>query len=151
MNSANGMSIEKSIEESMKQTFEAMAFIDVEVDEAAEAEFTAGQLMHISFSEPIEGEMVLILSKECKMQVVENIYGKEWTEVDPTAVDDCLLEMLNVIAGNFLNSYCGYRSKHNLSLPNLIFDLQETHDQKEARFFCFDAEGAPLKVSLRIS
>jgi CheY-specific phosphatase CheX len=151
MDTINGMTLEKSIEESMKQTFEAMAFIDVEVDEATEREFTAGQLMHILFSEPIDGEMVLILSKDCKMKIIENIYGEDWTEVDPTAVDDCLLEMLNVIAGNFLNFYCGYRSKHNLSLPNLIFDLQETHDQKDARLFHFDAEGAPLKVSLRIS
>lgn len=151
MESANGLSIEKSIEESMQQTFEAMAFIDVEFDTAAQGDFAAGQLMHISFTEPIEGEMVLMLSKECKMKIIENIYGQDWTEVDATAVDDCLLEMLNVIAGNFLNFYCGYRTKHNLSLPNLIFDLEEVHDQKEAQFFYFDAEGAPLKVSLRVS
>ena len=151
MNSANELSVEQSIEQSVKQAFEAMAFIDVEMDSAEGCEFTAGQLMHISFSEPIEGEMVLLMSKECKMKIVENIYSREWSELDPTAADDCLLEMLNVIAGNFLNFYCGNRSKHNLSLPNLIFDLEEAHDQKNARFFYFDAEGTQLKISLSIS
>lgn len=137
-------SIEVAVTEAVQQTFADMAFIDVEVD--SESDFPGGQMIHISFYEPVEGEMALMLSKACKESVVENIYGKDWSEVDSAAVDDCLLEMINVIAGNFLNLYCGFRSKHNLSLPKLIFDLDEVHNRNEARFFCFDAEGAPLKI-----
>ena len=87
MGSNDGLSIAGAIEQSVKRTFADMAFIDVEMNAEGASDFSTGQLIHISFSEPVEGEMVLFLPVECKLKIVENIYGTYMGSFHPFLAD----------------------------------------------------------------
>ena len=68
----------------------------------------------------------------------------------PIHIDDCLLEMLNVLAGSFLNSYYGEEVKYSLTFPEILFDDKEIDEGAKSHIFYFDAEGIVFKVSISI-
>ncbi len=92
--------------------------------------------------------MVLFLPSECKRLIVKNIYGSDWNELHDPEIDDCLLEILNVLAGNFLNEYCGNDAKHDMSLPGLLFDEKEMSLSEAPSENYFDAEGTIFKIAI---
>ena len=138
----------KSLARAAAQTFSEMAFVDVtealKVPEALEY----SQIIHISLFEPMEGEIALFLPADCKRMIVENIYGSDWADLQAAEIDDCLLELLNVLAGNFLIEYCGTEVKHDISLPELLFNESELKNSYQD--FYFDAEGVNLKISIKM-
>lgn len=148
MKSRVSRNVQKSMVSSVVKTFSDMAFIDAVETPGAPEELTFSHIIHITFSEPEEGEIALFFPLECKRLIVENIYGIDWNTLDATAIDDCLLEMLNVMAGNFLNQYFGEDVKHSFSLPQLLFDEAEIRNRNRFVDYFFDAEGIPFKVSI---
>lgn len=148
MGSKYAANIEESITSSVEKTFSDMSFIDaVEIPDFSE-KLDFSQIIYISFFEPEAGRIALFLPFECKKMIVENIYGRDWDSLNANEIDDCLLEILNVLAGNFLNEYCGKEVKHNISLPELLFDDTQIKDNKRFIDFYFDAEGNPFKLSI---
>jgi chemotaxis protein CheY-P-specific phosphatase CheC len=140
--------VEDSMVAAVERTFSDMAFLDVIGVPEISGKLKFGNILYISFTEPEEGEIALFLPSECKRRIVENIYGSDWSTLHDTEIDDCLLEMLNVLAGNFLSNCYGEAVKHNLSLPELRFDDSGiSRDDKFANFY-FDAEEMPFMVSL---
>ena len=140
--------LQDSVVAAVERTFSDMAFLDVvEVPEIS-ARLKFGHILHISFTEPEEGEIALFLPSECKRKIVENIYGRDWGDLHATEIDDCLLEMLNVLAGNFLSDCYGDAKKHNVSLPELRFDDSGIFKGDKFAQFYFDAEEMPFKVSI---
>ncbi len=133
---------------SVVKTLSDMAFVDaVETPDPGE-QIVFSHIFHIDIFEPEEGEIALFLPSECKKLIVENIYGKDWSTLHATEIDDCLLEILNVLTGNFLNEYCGKEAKHNISLPELLFDDAKISGSNGFADFYFDAEGIPFRVSI---
>jgi hypothetical protein len=116
--------------------------------EAQDAGF--GHLLHIAFEQPEKGEIVLFLSVPCKKLIVENIYGRQWDSLEATEIDDCLLELLNVLAGNYLNERQGRDGKHRISLPEMLFDDKELGGDADMKSMWFDAEGIPFRIALRL-
>ena len=139
----------ESVISSVVKTFGNMAFIDVVETDEPEDDLHFNQIIYISIFEPEQGEIALFLPSECKKMIVENIYGSDWDSLHATEIDDCLLEMLNILAGNFLNDYCDRGIKHNISLPELLFDETEMSRKNGFIDYYFDAEGNPFKVSIR--
>ncbi len=139
----------KSLAEAAARTFSEMAFIDVTEALKVPETLEYSQIIHISLFEPVKGEIALFLPADCKRMIVENIYGSDWTGLDAAEIDDCLLELLNVLAGNFLIEYCGTGVKHDISLPDLLFDDNELKNGYQN--FYFDADGINLKISIKIS
>jgi hypothetical protein len=148
MKSKTGSDVAQVMIASVVKTFSDMAFIDVV--EAADflEKLHFSHIIHISLFEPQKGEITLFLPSECKKLIVENIYGEKWDTLHATEIDDCLLEILNVLAGNFLNGYCDKDVKHNISLPELLFDEASINSRADFTDFYFDAEGIPFKVSI---
>jgi CheY-specific phosphatase CheX len=140
---------EESVVSSVVKTFADMAFIDVVETNEPEEDFHFSQIIHISIFEPGQGDIALYLPSECKKMIVENIYGSDWDSLHATEIDDCLLEILNVLAGNFLKNYCGKGIKHNISLPELLFDETEMSRKNGFTDLFFDAEGNVFKISIR--
>ena len=140
--------VEDSVVAAVERTFSDMAFLDVVEIPEISAKLNFGHILHISFTEPEEGEIALFLPSECKRKIVENIYCSDWSTLHATEIDDCLLELLNVLAGNFLSAYYGEAVKHNVSLPELRFDDSGIFKGHKYSQFYFDAEEMPFKVSI---
>ena len=140
--------LKESINASVIKTFSDMAFIDVSSLSGLSEKMVYSQILHMTFFEPVEGQIVLFLPSECKRLIVENIYGSDWNELHDPEIDDCLLEILNVLAGNFLTEYCGNDAKHDMSLPCLLFDEKEISLSEAPSEYYFDADGAIFKIAI---
>ncbi len=135
-----------SMIEAVKSTFADMVFMDV--SETAEVELTHySQIIHITVMEPEYLDIVLWLPFEIKKEITETVYGKEWGDISDSEIDDCLLEVLNVLTGNFLVEYVGSDIKYSISIPEVLFDESEI-EMKNVRDVFFDAEGKPMRVSI---
>lgn len=132
-----------------QNTLGEMAFLDVlEVEKASD--FEAGQLLFIEFTKPIHGRMLLSFPVEIKRAIVENIHAADWEELSVSEIDDCLLELLNILAGNFLRELHEQNIKVQLSFPHVLFSLEEISDLHNFTVYHFDAEGTPFSVSLAL-
>ena len=140
--------IHDSMNEAVMKTFGEMAFIDVIPMSAENVEHS--QIMVLEITAPSRGVMFLLMPKECKQNVVENIHGDSWESLNPGQIDDCLLELLNVLGGNFLSYYYGENVTYSLSFPQVIFDDSELPDLKDFSLFSYDAEGMPFSIALTI-
>ncbi len=144
------LSIEKALSAAVSKTFADMAFVDTLFVENGEKEnLTFSQVIRIKIFSPRRGEIVLYLPKFCKKLIVENIYGDDWKTLHPTEIDDCLLEILNVLAGNFLTNYFGDSKKHDISLPEILFDKEELSSDKFYDF-TFTADDNLFRISINI-
>lgn len=131
----------------IQKTFMDMAFVDIiPADGGRDVNYSS--VLYINFFQPVAGGMILRLSKEFKMTIVENVHGSDWESLTSDEIDDCLLEILNVLAGNFLNEYCGKSIGHNMSFPQLLFDEQEVVALEEYASYYFDAEGIIFQVDV---
>jgi CheY-specific phosphatase CheX len=135
---------------STQMTMMDMAFIDV-IEAEEESEVHHSSVLYLDFTQPVRGGIIFRLSKECKMAIVENIHGSNWDSLSGDEIDDCLLEVLNVLAGNFLNLYCGQETGHNMSFPQMLFDEEEIPDGSEYVPYYFDAEGVVFRVDVCIN
>lgn len=133
----------------IQSTLGEMAFIDV-IEAEEPQEFETGQLMFIEFYKPIHGRLLLALPIEIKQAIVENIHATDWNELSVNEIDDCLLELLNVLGGNFLRELEGGEVKVHLSFPTVLFSLEEILDLDSFWEFNFDAEGSPLTISVAL-
>ncbi|MFW5710685.1 MAG: chemotaxis protein CheX [bacterium] len=132
-----------------QSTLGEMAFIDV-IDAETPRDFEAGQLMFIEFYKPIHGRLLMSMPADIKKAIVENIHATDWNELSVSEIDDCLLELLNVLGGNFLRELKGGETKVQLSFPTVLFSLEEISDLDSFWKFDFDAEGIPFSVSLAL-
>lgn len=139
----------QAVLQAAQSTLGEMAFIDV-IEAEAPQEFGAGQLMFIEFYKPVRGRLLLAMPAAIKQAIVENIHATEWGELSVSEIDDCLLELLNVLGGNFLRELEGGDTKVQLSFPTVLFGLEEISDLDSFWHFDFDAEGAPFTVSLAL-
>ena len=140
--------------EAVTTTFSEMAFIDIAAvpgsaettEEPDESAFS--HILSVAFTEPEAGKIALYLPYACKRQIVENIYGSDWQTLSSTEIDDCLLEILNVLAGNFLNRWYAREGRVGMSFPELLFDDHRIHNLAKRKEYCFDAEGNEFKIAL---
>ena len=143
------MNAQTALHRAITESFSDMAFIDVVPAQCHEEAPEASHILFISFSKPIAGYISLYLSTECKQKIAENIYGKNWEDLKDEEIDDCLLEMVNVLAGRFLR-FSREEEKHAMSLPQLLFDDSEVPDTQHCDVCLFDAEGIIFKVILGV-
>ena len=144
--------LRNSITEAVITTFMDMAFIDAMPRDSCESESVEfSHIIHIDFKAPTEGSLILYLPTACKRMIVENIHGNDWLELSADEIDDCLLEVLNVLAGNFLRNYCGEELTHNMSFPEILFDESDIPDKSAYEEFCFDGEGVLFKTAIAIT
>ena len=137
--------IKEALVESVRNTFADMLFLDVMESGALDLK-NFSHIIRIRILDPENLELVLWLPLELKIEIAETIYGIPWDEISDTEIDDSLLELLNVLAGNFLSVYAGPDKKYNISLPEILFDEDELERNDRDEIF-FNVEGKPLKIS----
>lgn len=144
------ITIRKCFIDSVIDTFAEMSFIDVISEENFEGLIEYTGIMGLDFSEPGKGCLIFYMTKECKKQIVENVYGEDWVKLNDMEIDDCLLEILNVLAGEFLKNLYGPEKKVSMSFPKLFFDDIEVSVDSTQYDFIFNAEGAMFKAQVSI-
>ena len=132
--------------ESVRKTLSDMAFLDVTATTCPDNPLSVSHIIYIEYSGTERGSIAMLLPKEFKKAVVENIYGETWEELNAEEIDDCLLEILNVVAGDYLSELYGSDIKRELSLPRLVFDEFEIGDAEAAESFFFDAEELVFEI-----
>lgn len=141
--------VHEALVRSTQMTMMDMAFVDV-IEAEEKSDVHHSNVLYLDFTQPVRGGIILRLSKECKMTIVENIHGSNWDSLSGDEIDDCLLEVLNVLAGNFLNFFCGKETGHNMSFPQMLFDEDEIPGGNKFVPFYFDAEGVIFRIDICI-
>ena len=133
----------------VKETFEIMAFLDIEkIKKKKLNQFT--NLVAIDIIEPEPGCVILFLPLELKTKIVGNIFNVDIKDLEIKKVDDCLLEILNVIAGNFLKNTYKKTVKYRLDIPKMLFDKKEMeYNNKFLEIYC-NAEDLPFKIGIKL-
>jgi CheY-specific phosphatase CheX len=143
--------IEKVLFESVNQIFGDMAFIDaVPNKEQFQVDKDVSIVIEIGFKTPLHGNMLLILPKQVKKTIIENLFAQSWEEVSDEAIDDTFLELLNVIAGMVLTELNDSDEENHLYLPEIIFDINEIADLKDYHFYYFTADDSSFAIALKL-
>ncbi|MBB6481480.1 chemotaxis protein CheX [Spirochaeta isovalerica] len=132
----------RAFNDAVIETFAEMAFIDVVPEPHREGKISYTGIMGLEFSRPGRGHILFYMTKDCKKELVENIYGEEWIRLSDMEIDDCLLEILNVLAGDFLKNLFGEKDKVVMSFPRLYFDEENIPGNPGQFRFVYNAEGA---------
>ena len=139
--------IKDAVISGVHKSFEEMAFIDAIYIKDKKPEVNFKQILYVNVLEPIFGKFGLYLSFECKKMLLENVYGKELSELHTDEIDDCQLELLNILVGNILSYYYKKKKKYTLDLPKILFDEDEIKwNKKDIKTYYFNAEGCFFKL-----
>ena len=136
----------KALSAAVISSFAEMAFIDVA--ECRETEFEFRQIESIDIAEPFRGKILVKLSFDVKRNIAEYVHGTDWENLRPGKIDDCLLELLNVMGGTFLFNLYGESEKYKILFPEMIFDETELPDLKPQLRLYFNAEEEYFSVEL---
>jgi hypothetical protein len=151
MNIKNDKKLKDALINGVIQTFEEMAFIDAKYIENPEDYIEFKQILYIDIIKPLSGKLALYLPYETKKLIAENVYGSELEELNSEEIDDCQLEILNVLVGNFLSFYFGGRKKYKIDLPSILFDENDVvWNKKDTSILYFDAETSIFKIALEL-
>jgi hypothetical protein len=138
--------IKDAVINGVKKSFEEMAFIDVIYVREEKVKVNFKHILYVNILEPIFGKIAMYLSYDCKRMILENIYSKVLSELHTDEIDDCQLELLNILVGNILSYYYQKKKKYTLDLPKIVFDENELKWSKNVKEFYFNAEGCFLKL-----
>ena len=136
------LSDEKIVEDLKKaviSSFCEMAFLDVQTTQPQEINYK--QIACIDITMPIRGIIVVKFPLDIKKLIVEYIHGDDWENLKPDQIDDCLLELLNVLGGSFLFHLFGEEEHYKVSFPEMVFDETELESLEDFQEVFFDGEG----------
>lgn len=137
--------IRSALESAVAETFTEMAFLDaIPADAPVENSETQVFAIEVRGDEP--QRLVLDLPLDTKQSIVENIHARPWDELSSSEIDDCLLEFLNVLGGNFGRTYWGDDSRYKLSFPEVRIAIHDDIDAEEVQSYWFDAYGQIFAV-----
>jgi len=108
---------------SIQNTFRDMAGLEVKGRNRPEKEISYSNVFIIESFHPEKIIMQFFFPLKEKKLMVEHILQENWDNLTNQYIDDCILEVINVIAGNF---FCRYFAPdhYDISLPKLTFDDQ---------------------------
>lgn len=136
--------VESSLLFSIKNTFHDMAGKKVELIENKQGEVHFTNVFIIESFQPEELCLQFFFPLEAKRLLVESILKENWFNLSHEYIDDCLLEIVNIIGGNFFCRYFNPR-RYEISLPQLTFDDRGI---SRGEMYYFETEGILFAVSL---
>lgn len=137
--------ITDSLNRAVIATFGEMAFMDVLAAEKTSVD--SKQITSIDIASPFRAKIIVRLPLTIKKNIVEYIHGQDWDDLKPDQIDDCLLELLNVMGGTFLFNIYGESTPYKVLFPEMIFDESEISAESNVIDLFYDAEGEYFSVS----
>jgi len=140
--------IKEAIIKTIESVFSDMVFIDtLHIDSKPEI-FNYTQILYIDILSPQPGYIIAYLPLELRKTIVETIHSTDWEDMHASEIDDCLLEILNVIAGNFMTELLGRDVKYNISFPAVNYDEEDIENLEKSQEVFFDAEGSVFRINI---
>ena len=140
--------IKELIIKTIESVFSDMVFIDtLHIDSKPEI-FNYTQILYIDILSPQSGYIIAYLPLELRKTIVETIHSTDWEDMHASEIDDCLLEILNVIAGNFMTELLGGDVKYNISFPAVNYDEEDIENLEKSQEVFFDAEGSVFRINI---
>lgn len=114
--------LEQDISNALATTLENMAFLEVsqEVGEAVtypEEEMLVSRLL---IHDPLQGELYLLMPKPLLRKIASSVYIMPAEEISDQMLLDMLCELINTVAGLFLNAYLPEDQTYSLGLPEEV-------------------------------
>jgi CheY-specific phosphatase CheX len=146
---------EENIKEAMIKTIESvfsdMVFIDTLHIEKSPENFDYTQILYIDIISHSNGYIIAYLPLDLRKTIVETIHSTDWDEMHASEIDDCLLEILNVIAGNFMTELLGRGAKYNISFPAVNYDEEDIEQLDKSQEIYFSAEGPIFRINVLLN
>ncbi len=143
--------IEEAMIKTIESVFSDMIFIDTLHMEDKADSFDYTQILYIDIISPQTGYIIAYLPLELRKTIVETIHSTEWDEMHASEIDDCLLEILNVIAGNFMTELLGRDIKYNISFPAVNYDEEDIENLNKSKELFFSAEGPIFRINILLN
>ncbi len=131
---------EKAMIESVINTFEDMAFLDVIISSERKEISTYNNIVSIDIKKPFLGKFYWCFPENLKIPIIDNIMNDN---IDNNHHDDelydCLLEIMNVMSGNILSEYFNHSVEYKIGFPNLIYNSHdEQYNDSIIKYFIYD-------------
>ncbi len=111
--------IEKAIEEAVQETFETFGiFPRVKILETMPMRMnTSVTWSWVNLSEPFEGEFVIFMTQQLRLDIFAGIYGSIPDSISQSDLEDTQCELTNILAGRTLNIMIDGAISPIMSLP----------------------------------
>ncbi len=141
--------IRQKLMESIFEVFEKMLFVFLEPSEGPGSGFEMGAAIQFQ-DDKLGGECRIWLSRKLAGSIAHNMLGIEEAQVSAKCAEDCVVESVNMICGNFLAKFDAARTFH-LSIPSLVTEGPEGFEAGEDRFrLDFDSDYGKMASVLSI-
>lgn len=134
----------------VSEAFAEMAFLDAAPDSPDAAEPSPEgetQCAAIDVMAPLSSRIEMRVPPAIRDRVIYALFSDCPERDRKKNAEDSILEMLNVIAGNFLSAYFGAQTELRLALPRYLY-LDEKLPGTALANLRMNAEGTPFELTL---
>jgi hypothetical protein len=147
-----GADLEVLVEKAVVDTLENMSFLEVlkaEGDDSLTSSAVESIAVKQQVLDPVQAEFYLLMPRDLIITIAQMIFTMPREEVSEQQTEDVATELLNTIAGRFLNVFLPTDKSYKLGLPvvQTIADAEQTiwrqkwWFQMEGFSFCFALAG----------
>jgi hypothetical protein len=141
--------MDKAMLTAVAETFENLAFMealpgDEDAVQTAQDECLQAALL---FHEPVQGEIRVAFPRELLTQVAATVFGLPAGECSDSTLHDVSAEILNTIAGRFMNELLPEHQVFRIGLPE-IGPAAAGDESEDWREWTFQADGYLFSVCL---
>lgn len=134
----------------VSEAFAEMAFLDAARASESESELPPEeetQCAAIDVMAPLSCRIEMRIPPTIRDRVIDALFSDCPERDRKKNAEDSILEMLNVITGNFLSAYFGPQTELQLALPRYLY-LDEKLPGTALANLRMDAEGTPFELTL---
>jgi CheY-specific phosphatase CheX len=142
-----------SLSEAVAETFEEMAFAEVERYEKIDSfpQFSKKDfLATIELKNPGIGMLHIVIGENYAYELTKSLLGEDSQEIADPLVIDSLAEIANTIGGSYLRFITQDNQSYELGIPVScrITDMEPVYNEKTALNMAFDIEDNKIYVML---
>ncbi|OEU61043.1 MAG: hypothetical protein BA870_00205 [Desulfuromonadales bacterium C00003094] len=141
--------LEQDMYRAIATTLENMAFLQVcqEVEEARRYPSEEMAVSRLLIHDPIQGELFLLMPKPLLSKIVSSVYIMPEEELSEQMLLDMLCELINTVAGLFLNAHLPEDQTYSLGLPEKVLEGYED-SPFEMKQWDFQVENVMFSLAL---
>ncbi len=142
-----------ALSEAVVETFEEMAFAEVEKCEKIDSfpQFSNKDfLATIELKSPRIGAIYIVIGEKFAYELAESLLGEDSHKIADSIVTDSIAEIANTIGGSYLRSITQENHKYELGIPVScrITDMKSVFNEKSAINMVFDIEENKIYIML---
>ena len=140
----------EKISQAVINTFQDMAFIETVKIPKPGQDVKSENILGIDIIKPLSSKIIMIFSDSLKEKIIMNVLSSGNFMYQEEQKTDIALEMLNIIAGNFIMGYFDNKENYKMEPPHT---LVRTHEgpvgNAENLDLYFNAEDEIVKVTFK--